>query len=173
MEISSFLPWRFFHNLRVEYVVEAVHSWLFRVFLFFEIQNSMLSCLKAVVPIGTVPRSLGYEHILWAHVTIVKPGNRFQIVGDIIRILHLQRSSKSFSCEGWSLLNDIQFSSVDIRKLLRVSLSSLVKPRVVRRFKSMHGVHRVRRLTLVRHVLHYIPELMMECGPHQVEEGLN
>ena len=134
VEVKTLFPGTSLVDLRVKDFLLFVHCC---AVLGAHAEDGVLSSLEAVVSTCTVVISLRDEKPFWSHLSFEESSYTLQVIRGVIWILHLQRSSKSFSCETWALLNYIEFCPVDP---LVHSLSLLMEPAVVWSFESMHCV---------------------------------
>jgi len=84
------------------------------------------------------------EEPLRLNPLIDEVGDGLEVERTIGRVLHLQRVTEALTSEGWALLDVVNLGPLDLWELLRVSLPSLVEPRVVWSLEPVHRVERVR-----------------------------
>ena len=135
-------------------------------------------CLEAIIAASAVCKSFGEEDIFEGILLLCCLGDLrdcFGVVGGIIRVLQLKRITTFLLCECGALLHHCNFGLFCIREFLRVSLSALVRPRVIGRLISVHGEEATwRRVpTVIPQVLHDIKILILKIDPNCQKSHFN
>jgi hypothetical protein len=134
----------------------------------------MVCSLKTIGSICTIKISLWYQKPFWSHFTIIKPGNGLKVIRCVIWVLKLERCTKLLPSKFGALLDYLKFGSFYFRKLFWISLASLMKPWIVRSFKSMHCVNRMRWIVpIIDNVIHGIPKFVVHWLPLHKQHRVN